>query len=138
MSGYEKSCGAVVYTVADGERLYIIIKSRGGVFGFPKGHVEGGESERETALREVREETALHVELVDGFRAEDGYMLPGRSVRKDVVYFLGYFEGQKFEYQKKELSGIELLPFDEALARLKHSSTRRILREADAFLQERE
>lgn len=63
----EKSCGAIIYTKEHGDIQYIIIRSKEGIYGFPKGHTEGNESETETALREVAEETGLTVRLIPGF-----------------------------------------------------------------------
>lgn len=36
----------------------------------PKGHVEGDETEEETAVREIREETGLKVKLDTAFQAK--------------------------------------------------------------------
>ena len=49
----EKSCGAIVFTEDDEGIKYVIIESKEGYFGFPKGHVEKNETELETARREV-------------------------------------------------------------------------------------
>ena len=55
---HEKSCGAICYTREEGApRVLVICHRYGGHWAFPKGHVEAGESEEETAMREVREET---------------------------------------------------------------------------------
>ena len=64
---YEKSCGAVVFRKYHGNIELLLIKHVvGGHWSFPKGHVEAGESERQTALREVREETGLTgIKLMD-------------------------------------------------------------------------
>ena len=43
---YEKSAGAVVYTVSDGKIKYLLIKSQNGDVGFPKGHIEQGETKK--------------------------------------------------------------------------------------------
>ena len=72
---YEKSCGAVVFTRVDGEIRYLLIKSLTGTYGFPKGHVEAGETEIQTARREIFEEVGLSVELLSGFRREDKYRI---------------------------------------------------------------
>ena len=64
----EKSCGAAVFTKDNGIVNYVIVESNDGVFGFPKGHTEAGESEHETALREIFEETGLKLKIIDGFR----------------------------------------------------------------------
>ena len=63
----ERSCGGVVFTRRGEEILYVIIRHRAGHCGFPKGHIEPGETEQQTALREIREETALCVEFVENF-----------------------------------------------------------------------
>ena len=64
----EKSCGAIVYTKESGNIKYVIIRSKEGIYGFPKGHIEENESETETALREVAEEVGLTVTLISKFR----------------------------------------------------------------------
>ena len=71
----EISCGAVLYTRVEGEIKYLIIKQRGGHYGFPKGHMENGETEEETALRETWEETSLRPEIKKGFRKQVQYTL---------------------------------------------------------------
>lgn len=85
----EKSCGALVYRY-EGDRLMLLLlrHRHGGHWSFPKGHVEGEETETETALREIREETGLSVSLREGFRHTVEYY-PKPGVRKQVVYFLG-------------------------------------------------
>ena len=60
---YEKSCGAVVFTRIDNNIKYLLIQNLEGVYGFPKGHVEDGESETQTAIREVFEEVGLKIKL---------------------------------------------------------------------------
>jgi len=79
----EKSCGAVLYTVIAGTRHYVlVINDNGGNCTIPKGRVEGNETEKETALREIFEETNIHAEFVDGFRKQITIM----SGTKDVVF----------------------------------------------------
>ena len=58
---YEKSCGAVVFTIQNHKIMYVIVQSKEGYYGFPKGHMEYEETEIETALREVFEETGLAI-----------------------------------------------------------------------------
>ena len=67
--GYEKSCGAVVFRRYHGNTELLLIKhTAGGHWSFPKGHVEKGETEEETAVREVYEETHIQIDLCPGFR----------------------------------------------------------------------
>ena len=135
----EKSCGAVVFTREGGETRYVIIRSPEGVYGYPKGHVEPGETEEQTALREIWEETGLSVTLVPGFRTEDSHALvrEGRpDVTKYIVYFLAEYNGQDLRAQEGEVSAIALMTYEEAMAAFQFESSRRILREADAFLKD--
>ena len=52
---YEKSCGAVVYTKINDTIKYVLVQQLEGFWGFPKGHIEGNETEEENALREIYE-----------------------------------------------------------------------------------
>ena len=47
---YEKSCGAVVFTKVNNCIKYLLIQNLNGIYGFPKGHVEDGESEMQTTM----------------------------------------------------------------------------------------
>ena len=85
----EKSCGALVYKWEGQTPCLLLLKHKfGGHWSFPKGHVEPGETEIETALREVREETGLELSLQEGFRESVEYF-PKPYIKKQVVYFLG-------------------------------------------------
>ena len=90
---YEYSCGAVVFTRIGGRPHYVLVRAKDqpvGCHGFPKGHMEAGETEEQTALREIYEETGLRVTLLPGFRAVTEYQLPSPpDTRKRVVFFLG-------------------------------------------------
>ena len=132
----EKSCGGVVFTRRDDEILYVIIRHRGGHCGFPKGHMEPGETERQTALREIREEVGLNVSLVSGFRTDEQYAFPGKSgTVKQVVYFLAEFADQTPTAQPEEVAKVYVLPYGKAVKTLTFPEARRILTEADQFLR---
>ena len=132
---YETSCGAVVFTRVDGGIKYVIIRSTEGWYGFPKGHVEGSETEEETALREIAEETGLNVTLLPGFRTIDEHGLPNKpDVIKRVIYFAAEYSGQDILRQEEELSEAALMSYDEAMNAFQFESSRRILREVNDFL----
>ena len=131
----EKSCGAVVFTRKSGILQYVLIQQLEGFWGFPKGHMEEGETEEETALREIYEEVHLTVTLRDAFRATDMYALPGKEhVLKQVVFFCAEFYDQELVPQNEELLNATLAPYEEVLQLLSFDSSRRILREANDFL----
>ena len=131
----EKSCGIVIVTYVDSEIRYVLVQSRAGHFGFPKGHTEVGETEEETALREVLEEVGLQPVLLEGFREVSEYTLPANNLRKQVVFFLGYYESQEIIPQASELQKAVLVTYKEALVLLEHEENRRILKSADLYLK---
>ncbi len=133
---YEDSCGGVVFTKKDNQRLYVIIKSIEGFYGFPKGHMEKNETEKETALREIKEEVGLDVEIIDGFKSFSEHPLPKKpNVMKRIVYFPCYYENQEITYQKEELLGAELMTYEEAIKVFQFEDSKQILTEMDEFLE---
>ena len=86
---HEKSCGAIVYRKYHGNTEILLIKHiNSGHWSFPKGHVEGDETEEETAKREIMEETGIDVNLDTTFREIVSYS-PRKDTQKIVVYFIG-------------------------------------------------
>ena len=136
----EKSCGAIVYTYKNGIRKYVIIRGTGiykEFCGFPKGHMESGETEIETALREVKEETGLDVTVLDGFRTVDEHFLAreGRpNDKKTNVYFLAEYRQQEITAHKSEVSEIVLMDYAVAMQSLRYEESKRELTEAEDFL----
>ena len=132
---YEKSCGAVVFRKNEKREYLVIFNKKGnavGHWGFPKGHVEGDETEHETARREIFEETGLHPDFVDGFRQVSRYS-PKPGVEKDAVYFLAENKDGEVKIQASELSDYRWCGFDEACGLL--TFDRKILEAAEEFLQ---
>ena len=135
---YEYSCGAVVFTRMGGEPHYLLVRAKDqpeGCHGFPKGHMEPGETEEQTALREIYEEVGLRVRLLPGFRAVTEYALPyPPDTRKRVVFFLAEYEGQETTVQESELAAITIAPWPQALELTEFADSKRILTEAHEFL----
>ncbi len=134
----EKSCGAVVYTRKDGQLLFVIVQEQQGAYSFPKGHVEGNETEEQTAHREVFEETGIQPAFLPGFRETDEYDLAEKpGTRKQVVYFLAEYKGDSLIPRQGEIQRILLLPCDQAMRCFEHEGTRRVLAAASVFLSQR-
>lgn len=136
---HEKSCGAVVFSQFDGAWHVLLIRhEHGRHISFPKGHVEAGESERQTAEREILEETGVRVSVDTGFRAENRYMARP-DVEKLVVFFIAVAEEQTPIAQEGEVAVAEWVEAGEAVSRLTYEQDRRILRRAQKYLlKERE
>ena len=132
----EKSCGAVVYKVENGIIYYYIIKQVKGHFSFPKGHVEEVESEEETAIREIEEETNLRVIVDSKFREVSTYS-PKPGVVKDVIFFVALTINDKTKAQKEEVSEVLCLPYEEALKALTYEKDKEILQKADIYIKKR-
>ena len=131
----ERSCGTIPYTVRGGKLFYLLVKAKDdGPCGFPKGHVEDGESEIETALRETLEETSLRPIISDSFRYEISYELKNGN-QKTVVYFLADF-GDQIPARNGDFEDFEylILPFFEAYDALTFDNTKQMLKAADERL----
>ena len=129
----EKSCGAVLFSQNGDIRRYILIKNMSGHVGFPKGHVEFGEDERATALREIYEETGITARLINGFRESYNYLING-YVRKEAVYYTAPFDPKDIQMDIMEISEYKLVTYDEAMKILNYPHDRNILRKANDFI----
>ena len=130
---YEKSCGAIVYTNVNGERLYLVEQMLGGHWGVPKGHVEENETEEETALREIKEEVGLDVIIESGFRTVETYS-PKDGFIKDVVYFVAYSKSMDTTMQAEEVRDIKWVRIKEATDLIEFQDMQEIMIMADTYL----
>lgn len=131
----EKSCGFIIFTNVEGVINFLIIQQLEGFHSFPKGHMEGNETELETAFREVKEEVNIIPTLIEGFRESESHLIPSRNnVLKECVYFLGYYENQEIIYQESELKGAYLLTYEEAISVFEYENTKELLFKANQFL----
>ncbi len=135
---HEKSCGAIVFRLCGGEPEVLLINHvNGGHWAFPKGHVEGAETETQTALREIREETGLSVRLDTGFRRSVVYS-PAPEVEKEVVYFVAFAEEGIPSRQECEVNEIRFLPTAQAAELVTYANDKAVLREAADYLSKRQ
>lgn len=119
---YEKSCGAIV--VDDGKVL--LVKHNAGHWDFPKGHVEEGETEIETAIREVKEETNIDIKIEKENKYISEYS-PKENVMKTVIYFIGEKVGGEDKPQIEEVSDVEWLDVNKAVERITHQRSKEIM-----------
>ena len=97
----EKSCGAIIFN----EGKVLVVKQTSGFYGFRKGHVEIGETEKETAIREVKEETGLDIKIISDKRYTQSYIVK-ENVHKDVVFFIAKLENNNEKRQVEEIEEI--------------------------------
>ncbi len=132
----EISAGAITYTVKGDEILYLLIRDFHGNWGFPKGHLEEGESEEEAAVREISEEAGIAIRLDNSFKEELRYVMPN-GILKISIYFLGEYENQIPVRQAEEVDEIRLLPYDEAMDLLTFGNMKEVLSKAQEYLKEK-
>ena len=131
----EKSCGALIVRRQDSEPQILLIKHNGGHWAFPKGHVEAGETEEQTALREVKEETGLDVRLDTRYR-EMVTFSPAPRTLKDVIYFAATVEGGKERPQLSEVSDVLWVPFSQAEQYITFENDRRLFQKIQQFVRD--
>ena len=103
-------------------------------WGFPKGHMERGESEHMTAYREVLEETGIHINFLPDFRVKSEYSIQNR-IEKKVIIFLATTNDTRTIIQREEIEEYLWLGYDKALEALRFSNDKQILIKANEYLK---
>lgn len=129
----EKACGVITLKKEDDKICVLLIKHNLGHIGIPKGHVELGESEEETAIREVLEETGINSKIIDGFREVITYS-PKENVIKDVVFFLGYATSDNIKVQEEEVQKVFFIQVEESIDMITHDNEKRIIEKVIDYL----
>ncbi|XP_042862979.1 bis(5'-nucleosyl)-tetraphosphatase [asymmetrical]-like [Penaeus japonicus] len=103
----------------------------------PKGHVDPGESDLETALRETEEEAGLSgsdFTLIDSFKKELKYEVRGKP--KTVIYWLAELNnGSKEVTLSEEHLEFRWLPLAEACSLAKYPNLVSTLEECEEFIK---
>ena len=131
---HEKSCGAIVYRKFHGNIEILLVKHvNSGHWSFPKGHVELGETEVETAQREILEETGIEVIIDSSFRETVTYSSK-KGTQKIVVYFLANAKGYDFIPQPDEIADIKWVEIGRAQSVLSYDNDRSIVSKARTII----
>lgn len=133
----EKSCGNIVFKKENDILKVLLVHHNLGHYGMPKGHVELNETEEETALREVFEETGISSYIIDGFREMITYS-PKENVIKDVIFFVGEATDDKITPQISEVSEAFFTETDKAVELLTHKNEKKVLEKAIEFYKDLE
>ena len=132
----EKSCGTVVYHKKNKGYEFLLLHYPEGHWDFPKGHVEEGESETETAIRELAEETGIKDgKIQKDFRESMHYFFRnnGNLISKDVIFFLVEASDQDVEISH-EHQNFMWLSYKEAYQKITFDNAKEILKKAFEFL----
>ena len=96
--------------------------------------MEDGETETETALREIKEETGVDVMIDPTFRETVTYS-PKKDTMKVVVYFLAKARNVDFHPQEDEIAEIKWVEIDRAGSVLAYDNDRSIVNKAKKFIR---
>jgi ADP-ribose pyrophosphatase YjhB (NUDIX family)/protein tyrosine phosphatase (PTP) superfamily phosphohydrolase (DUF442 family) len=119
----EKSCGAVVFH----EGKILVEHMIQGHYSIPKGHVEvWDKSEEDTALREIKEETALEAKILSKETWSIDYS-PKEGVAKRVVFFIAESSTSETTTQPSEVQACYWLSPNDAIRTLSHDSDKKIV-----------
>ena len=149
---YERSCGIIPFRRREGAVEYLLLHSNmvrnpDAAWEFPKGSVEAGEEETQTALRELREESGVaEIDLLPDFRDQVNYQYRrgGRDIEKIVIFFIGEVTDwaqvpeepptHEHGWHPKEKRWFVWATEREAQQRLFHPGMRQLLSRASFFL----
>jgi len=127
----ERSAGGVVFRIADGQPLFLLIRDSYRNWGFPKGHLEKGEAPDRAALREVEEETGLaslslhgEIETIDWY-----FRFRGRLIHKYCHFFLIESSSSETSPQREEgITACRWAPLEDAVELISYANARSVLR----------
>jgi bis(5'-nucleosidyl)-tetraphosphatase len=132
----EKSCGAVVF-LKNSEAKYLLLCYGAGHWDFVKGNVEPKESEKDTVIRELQEETGIvDARFIDGFREkiEYFYRRQGSTIHKKVIFFLIETHTKKVELSYEHV-GYIWLDYQPAMEKLTFKNAKNVLQKAHNLLK---
>jgi 8-oxo-dGTP pyrophosphatase MutT (NUDIX family) len=129
----EKSCGSIIYKKENGNYKFLIAKMKLGHFSFCKGHQEKGENDRQTAIREVKEESNLDIEIIDGF-FESISFYPKLFTKKYVYYFLSKALSFNLKCDDREIDSLYWLSYSDAFDKLTFKNDKGLLEKAYNFM----
>jgi len=134
----EKSCGAVVY-LKDSEVKYLLLHYEAGHWDFVKGNVEPNETEQETVIRELREETGItDAKFIEDFKEKIDYFYrrQGTTIHKEVIFYLmeTHTETVKISY---EHIGYIWLNYQQAMEKLTFKNAKDVLQKAHKLMKAR-
>ncbi len=138
----EKSAGAIIFRKEKDSIYYLLLRyqsqgKRGlDYWGFPKGHIEGKETEKDTAIREVEEETGItDLKLVNDFKYFINYKFrkEGRVVFKTVTFFIAETNIKDVQVSFEHI-GYQWIKYSQAIKELSFVNDIAMLKKANRFI----
>lgn len=134
----QKSAGGIVYK-KEGKKIKILLISKkgGGVWALPKGRIEKGEDEAETAKREIHEETGFRCEVKEKIdEVSYSFLLKEENVfyNKNVVFYLMPVMSDIQDERDAEADEVRWFTIGDALSKITYLSEKKILTKAKGLL----
>lgn len=127
---HEVAYGIIPLKEENGTRkIFLALHTKGPYWGFPKGHPDEGESPKETATRELFEETQLKVVSFLGcgpYKENHRFERNGMKVSKAVTYYPAHVSGD-FACQTEEVTEGRWCTLEDALSLVKFEKTRALI-----------
>ncbi|MDD1358841.1 NUDIX domain-containing protein [Metamycoplasma hyosynoviae] len=127
----EVSCGAITFSKRKFRltKVLLIKQKNSHYFTFPKGHQEQGETHEQTAIRELKEETNIDINIIEGFKDKNTYS-PYQNCIKDVFYFCAEAKNINLEKQDAEIQKIGWYSIGIAALKLHYKKDKQMLKTA--------
>jgi bis(5'-nucleosidyl)-tetraphosphatase len=134
----DQSFGIVPIFFSGKETHVFILRHLSGYWGFPKGHPNPGETELDTAKRELFEETGLYVDKVLSekmLQEAYSFRVEGKTIHKTVSYFIATVTATATVIDMKEAREGKWVDINEAPMHLTFKEAQRICRETCQVLR---
>ena len=133
----EFSAGGIIFKQTKSGPIFLLIKNMAmrdpdkSYWGFPKGHLNAGESSKEAAIREVKEEVGLRVEIIDKIgQSSYIFQVNGEKIFKIVTMFLMQVKKGQILIQDLEISEAKWLGSEQVLELLSFSNDKKLFQKA--------
>ena len=140
----EISAGGIVYREADETiEVALIATRKGKIWCLPKGGIEEGETVKEAARREIREETGLEAEMIESLGSLTYWFSnrdrAGELIRifKRVYFFLFRYVSGRTEDHDDEVDDVAWFPIGVAVKKLSYPGERDMMKKAMVYLDPR-
>ena len=96
--------------------------------------MEKDETEEETAIREVKEETNVDIKIIKGFREKITYS-PKEDTIKDVIFFLANPLNENLKPQEEEINQVKWYDENAVFDIITYEEDKNILKNALSFIE---
>lgn len=129
----ETSCGCVIFDKATHSKVLIVYEKNRNFWGFPKGHIEEGETEVQTALREVKEEVGIDVKVLDEkYRYAINYIIEDKQIDKTSIFYIAETieDDVNITNQEAEIEDSKWVTIEDAFNILTFDNSKEVLEKA--------